>query len=73
MVETTLMSKEEKRFMWNLMMVLSTKQGPIGLEVYDMVRSFITYHGIFMAPGYGLGEESLWRRQEDKGKDCDDQ
>ena len=61
MVETTtLMSKEEKRFMWNLMMVLSTKQGPIGLEVYDMVRSFITFNGIFMGPGYGLGDGSIW-------------
>ena len=44
-------------------MVLSTKHGPIGLEVYDMVRSFITFNGIFMGCGYGLGDGSVWNKQ----------
>jgi hypothetical protein len=26
-----------------------------------MILSFITFHGIFMGPGYDLGEGSIWR------------
>ena len=33
-----------------------------GLEVFDMVRSFITFNGIFMANGYYLGDDTIWKR-----------
>ena len=45
--------------MWNLAMVLHSKHGGVGLEVFGMVRSFITFHGIFMVPGYEMGEDSI--------------
>ena len=64
-IGTSLMGNEEKRYMWNLAMSLHSKHGGVGLEVYDTVRSFITFHGIFMAPGYDLGEDSTWRIQTD--------
>jgi hypothetical protein len=32
-------------------------------RVYYKVRSFITYHGIFMASGYDLGNECIWRKK----------
>ena len=25
------------------------------------IRTFVTFHGIFMGPGYALGEDSVWR------------
>ena len=60
-IGSSLMSDKERLYLWNLIMVLSTKYGPIGLEVYDIVRSFITFNGIFMGPGYSIGYESIWR------------
>ena len=60
-METSLMSDDERRFMWNLAMVLHKCHGGNGLAVYEMVRSFITFHGIFMGPGYDIGDESIWR------------
>ena len=66
-LRTSLMSNEERRFMWNLVMVLHEWHGGNGLAVYEIVRSFITFNGIFMGPGYELGDQSLsllyeWRR-----------
>ena len=29
-------------------------------KAYYVIRSFITYNGIFMAPGYELGEDTIW-------------
>ena len=26
------------------------------------IRSFVTFHGIFMGPGYDLGARSIWRK-----------
>ena len=59
---TSLMSKEERRFMWDLAFVLTMKHPAIAFTTYQRIRSFITFHGIFMGPGYGLGEGSIWRR-----------
>ena len=59
-METSLMSKEERRFMWNLACVLAMKHPAIAFRTYHRVRSFVTFHGIFMGPGYGLGEGSIW-------------
>jgi hypothetical protein len=59
--KTTFMSNEERRFMWNLGFVLAVKHPAIACGTYHMIRSFVTYHGIFMGPGYDLGEGSIWR------------
>ena len=52
-METTLMSDEEKRLLWNLPFFLAWKHGKA--EAYYAIRSFITFHGIFMRPGLGIG------------------
>jgi hypothetical protein len=59
---TNLCSNEENKFKWNLAFCLTLKAKVPAFRVYYKVRSFITYHGIFMAPGYGLGKESIWRK-----------
>ena len=59
-METTLMSDEERRFMWNLAFFFTIKHRVAAFKAYYSVRSFITYHGIFMGPGYFLGKESVW-------------
>jgi len=59
---TNLCSNEENKFKWNLAFCLTLKAKVPAFKVYYKVRSFITYHGIFMAPGYDLGKESIWRK-----------
>ena len=59
--KTTFMSNEERRFMWNLGFVLAVKHPAIAFRTYHMILSFITFHGLFMGPGYDLGEGSIWR------------
>ena len=62
-MKTTLMSKEERRFMWNLAFFFTIKHGgATGFKSFITMRSLITYHGIFMGPGYDRGEESFWRK-----------
>ena len=61
-METTLMSDEEKRFMWNLAFFFTLKHRVAAFKAYYAIRSFITYNGIFMGPGYDLGDGSIWRR-----------
>ena len=52
--------------MWNLGFVLTVKHPAIAFGTYQMIRSFVTFHGIFMGPGYDLGEESIWRKEADE-------
>ena len=61
-IGTSLMSDEERRFMWNLAFSFTTKHPAVAFKAYYTIRSFITFHGIFMAGGYDLGEESVWKR-----------
>ena len=60
-ITTNLLSNEEKRFMWNLAFVLARKHPVIARKTYYLARSFITYNGIFMGPGYDRGV-SVWRK-----------
>ena len=59
---TTLMSKEESHFMWNLAFFFTIKHRVAAFKAYYSIRSFITYNGIFMAHGYDVGVESIWRK-----------
>ena len=56
----SLMCEEERRFMWNLAFSFTIAHRAAAFKAYYPIRSFITYHGIFMGPGYGLGDESIW-------------
>ena len=58
---TSLMSNEERRFMWNLAFSLTIQHPAAAFKAYYTIRSFITFRGIFMAEGYELGEENVWR------------
>ena len=59
-METTLMSDEERRFMWNLAFSFTIQHRGAAFKAYYAIRSFITFHGIFMAHGYDLGDDSIW-------------
>ena len=59
---TNLCSNEENKFKWNLAFCLTLKYKGAAFKAYYSIRSFITYHGIFMASGYDLGNESIWRK-----------
>ena len=61
-MEVSLMSEEERRFMWDLGFVLAVKHPTIAFTTYERIRSFVTFHGIFMGPGYDLGKKSIWRK-----------
>ena len=54
------MSDEERHFMWNLAFSFTIKHRVAAFKAYYAIRSFITYHGIFMGPGYDLGKSSIW-------------
>ena len=60
-METSLMSDEERRFMWNLAFFFTISYRGVAFKAFYAIRSFITFHGIFMGPGYDLGDESIWR------------
>ena len=61
-IGTTLMSDEEKQFMWNLAFSFTIKHGgATAFKAYYAIRSFITFHGIFMGPGYDIGDGSIWK------------
>jgi hypothetical protein len=63
---TNLCSNEENKLKWNLAFCLTLKAKVPAFRVYYKVCSFITYHGIFMAPGYDLGDESIWKKEVDE-------
>ena len=65
--------------MWNLGFVLAVKHPAIAFRTYGRIRSFITFHGIFMGPGYDLGaagydlgEGSVWKFETGLTSDDDD-
>jgi hypothetical protein len=60
---TSLCSNEENKYKWNLAFCLTLKYKVAAFKAYYSIRSFITYHGIFMASGYDLGNESIWRKK----------
>ncbi len=63
-MKTSLMSDEERRFMWDLAFFFTIKHRVAAFKAYYAIRSFITFNGIFMGPGYGIGDESVWRRED---------
>ena len=66
---TNLCSNEENKFKWNLAFFLTLKYKVAAFKAYYSIRSFITYHGIFMASGYDLGDESIWKMEVDEDSD----
>ena len=51
-IESTLMSDEERRFMWHVAWFLDQKCPEATFKAFYAIYSFITFHGIFMVPGY---------------------
>jgi hypothetical protein len=70
---TNLCSNEENKYMWNLAFCLTLKYKVAAFKAYYSIRSFITYHGIFMAPGYDLGDESIWKKEVESESDGGDE
>ena len=60
-IGTSLMSNEERYWMWNLAFLLTIQNPGASFKVYYTIRSFITFHGIFMAKGYELGNNNVWK------------
>ena len=67
-MKTCLMSDEERRFMWNLAFCFTIQHRGAAFKAFRSIRSFITYHGIFMGQGYALGKASIWTRAEEEEK-----
>ena len=63
---TNLCSNEENKYKWDLAFCLTLKYKVAAFKTYYSIRSFITYHGIFMASGYDLGDESIWKKEVDE-------
>ena len=61
-IGTSLLCDEERRFMWNLAFSFTIKQRGAAFKAYYAIRSFVTFHGIFMGPGYGVDKGSVWNR-----------
>ena len=57
-----MLSHEEKNFMRKLAYMNAVKFPGIARKMYYIFYSYITYRGIFMSHGYGLGDESLWNK-----------
>ena len=53
------MSVEERRFMWNLAFSFTIAHRGAAFKAYYSIRSFITFHGIFMGRGYGVGDRGV--------------
>ena len=60
-IRTSLMSNEERRFMWNLAFSFTIQHRAAAFKAYYTIRSFITFHGIFMGDGYDRGDYSAWK------------
>ena len=52
--------------MWNLAFFFTWKHRGAAFKAYYAIRSFITFHGIFMGHGYELGDGSIWNRKRIK-------
>eukprot|EP00938_MAST-03A_sp_MAST-3A-sp1_P000617 g617.t1 len=61
-IGASMLSNEERRFMWNLALSFTIKHRAVAFRMYYKICSYITFHGIFMGLGYGLGKGSVWRR-----------
>ena len=61
-----LLSREEKWFMYQLAstFALRVRGGSLSYNTFRRVCSFITYHGLFMAPGFERGAQSIWNTIE---------
>ena len=51
-MKANLLGREERRFMWNLAYSLAVSHRVVAFKVYYFIRSFITWNGFFMGPGY---------------------
>ena len=71
-METTLMSDEEGRFVGSCFFLTIKHGGAAAFKTYRSISSFITFHGIFMANGYYLGDDTIWKRTMKKVEEVDE-
>ena len=63
-IKSSLMTNEERDFMWNLAFSLTIQYPAAAFKAFYALRSFITFHGMFMATGYIHSSCSIfWRRR----------
>ena len=60
---TSLLCEEESKRLWCVAFCFTWKCRGAAFKAYSKVRSFVTFHGIFMGPGYGVGKDSVWNRK----------
>ena len=54
-------TEEERKLMWNVSFCLAKKYHALSNKLYCVIRTFITFNGMFMAPEFDLGKRSIWR------------
>jgi ankyrin repeat protein len=69
-MKETLLSDLERKFMWNLAFCFTIKHRAAAFKAYYAIRSFITFNGIFMAPGFSLGKDSAWVKNDNEEIDA---
>ena len=63
-----LLSEEEAKFLYHVAFCFAFKHsGNTAFNAFSSIRSFITYHGVFMAPGFDRGKRSIWTRRQLSG------
>ena len=68
---TTLMS-DERTIHVESCFFLDKAGGATAFKTYYSIRSFITFHGIFMANGYYLGDDTIWKRTMKRVEEVDE-
>ncbi len=65
-----LFSQEEKRYL--IYLAICFDKSIIPIELFHNVFSFMTFKGIFMASGYGIGNKNIWKQPEGWDEDIED-
>jgi len=62
--KTNFLTMEEKLFLSQLGLIFARRiKTMLSFKTFYMVKEYVTYCGIFMAPGFGLGKKSIWKRK----------
>ena len=65
-----IISDRDRTWMRNLALAITFRAPQVAFKMWCIVRSFITFHGIFMASGYDVVEDSIWNKALDFEEDC---
>eukprot|EP00938_MAST-03A_sp_MAST-3A-sp1_P002388 g2388.t1 len=63
-IRNNFMDPQGRKFLWSLAFILTKAYGgATAYKIYYAVHPFITYHGMFMGPGYEVGDTSNSKRR----------